>query len=212
MIADNESPVARARAAALAELRREPRAVPWARQALRLVAVQAGLALVGIIVSLAVGIAAPSDLYEHLPIALALLAIAALGAVAAIAPRAPTGGIPIWRMAALVAAAAGMMAVVLARGTSGSAAHPEWVCSASHLGVGILPLLFALLGLRQSAPSWTGALAAGLGAGTTGALLGELACHRGAHHVLVYHLGAWAVLALACVALSRMLRPRTFAP
>jgi len=101
---------------------------------------------------------------------------------------------------------------VLSRGAGAPSSTPEWVCSASHLGIGLIPLAFALWGLRQSAWRWSRAIAAGLGAGTAGALLGELACHRGALHVLVHHVSAWIVVAAACVFFSRRARPRTFAP
>jgi len=105
-----------------------------------------------------------------------------------------------------------MAALVLSRGAGAPSSTPEWVCSASHLGIGLAPLAFALWGLRQSAWQWSRSVAAGFGAGTAGALLGELACHRGAHHVLVHHVGAWIVVSTACVLLSRRARPRTFAP
>jgi hypothetical protein len=101
---------------------------------------------------------------------------------------------------------------LLARGAGVPSATPGWVCSLSHIGVGVLPLTVALWSLRQSAWSRPRALGAGLGAGTAGAFLGELACHQGARHALIHHLGAWWFVALVCVAISRRLRPRTFAP
>lgn len=80
------------------------------------------------------------------------------------------------------------------------------MCSVGHVAVGLLPLAVGLWSLRQSAWSWRRALATGLGAGTAGAFLGGLACHQGARHVLVHHVGAWLVVALACVAISRRVR------
>jgi hypothetical protein len=35
---------------------------------------------------------------------------------------------------------------------------------------------------------------------------------RGARHVLVHHVGAWLFVALGCVAISRALPSRSFAP
>jgi hypothetical protein len=105
-----------------------------------------------------------------------------------------------------------MLELVLARGAGLPSATPEWVCSVSHVALGLLPLGFALWALRQCAWRWTRALAAGLGAGTAGALLGELACHRGGLHVLVHHVGAWLLIGAATVLISRRARPRTFAP
>ena len=207
----HERPFARAREAALAELRAAPRALPWRRQALWLVKAQLGLALAGIAVALVAGLAPPSELLAHAVTVGPLLVVSVLGAIAALAPRVGRVGAS-WRLGALGAAAVAMVVLPLARGAGAPSDSPEWVCSVSHLGVGLVPLAFALMGLRQSAPSWGRALAAGLGAGTTGALLGELVCHRGMRHVLVYHLGAWLLLALACARISRWLRPRTFAP
>ena len=205
------SPLAKARAAALAELRAAPPAVSWRRLAARLVAAEVAFSLVAIAATLAGGLARPADVVGHLLTVAPLLAVCAAGAVAAIAPRLGRPGVA-WRVAVLAAAPAVMALLVFARGPGVPSATPGWVCSVSHLGVGLAPLVFVLVALRQSAPSWTRAGAAGLGAGTTGALLGELVCRRGAQHVLVYHLGAWVLLALACVALSRWLKPRTFAP
>lgn len=202
------SSLARARAAALAELRARPTAVSWRRQAARLVAIELGLSLAGGVATLATGLARPAEVLGHLLTLAPLVAVCALGAVATVAPR---GGIA-WRFIVLALAPAVMALLVLARGAGLSSATPAWVCSASHVAVGLGPLTFALVALRQSARSWTRALAAGLGAGTAGALLGELVCRRGAQHVLVYHLGAWALLALAGVAVSRWLAPRSYAP
>lgn len=205
------SPLFRARDAALAELRAAPQAISWRRQALWLVEAQVGLALAGIAVALVGGLAQPSEVFAHAVTVGPLLVVAVLGAIAALAPRVGRAGSS-WRLGALGAAAVAMVVVTLARGAGMPSDSPEWVCSVSHLGVGLVPLGFALAGLRQSAPSWGRALAAGLGAGTTGALLGELVCHRGMRHVLVYHVGAWLLLALACAVISRGLRRRSFAP
>jgi len=207
----DEKPFARARDAALAELRAAPRAISWRRQALWLVRAQVGLALAGIGIALVAGLAAPSEVFAHAATVGPLLVVAVLGAIAAVAPRVGRGGAS-WRLGALGAAAVAMIVVAFSRGAGTPSDSPEWVCSVSHLGVGLVPLALALAGLRQSAPSWGRALAAGLGAGTTGALLGEVVCHRGMRHVLVYHLGAWLLLALACAVISRWLRPRSFAP
>jgi hypothetical protein len=144
---------------------------------------------------------------QRAPLLLGLCGVAALGGVGALAPRGR-----IWRAAALLGGSILIVALVLSRGAGAPSSTPEWVCSASHVGIGLIPLGFALWGLRQCAWRWSRALAAGLGAGTAGALLGELACHRGAMHVLVHHVGAWIVVATACVLLSRAARPRTFAP
>jgi hypothetical protein len=202
-----EDALARSRAAALAELRAAPTTASWRAQALRVVAGFAGTALLGAAAALATSLAGWPRVLERAPLLLGLLAAATVAGFAALAPRGR-----LWRAGILTAGPALMTALVLSRGAGTPSSTPEWVCSASHLGIGIIPLAFALWGLRQSAWRWTRALAAGLGAGTAGALLGELACHRGALHVLVYHVSAWIVVAAAGVSLSRRARPRTFAP
>jgi len=203
----SDDPIARARAAALAELRATPVATSWRRQATIVVAVWLGVSLLGGAATLLTGIAAPRDVLVRTPMLAALLAVAAAAGVAALAPRARP-----WALLAIAAGALAMIALVVLRGAGVPSASPGWVCSLSHIGIGIVPLAFGLWSLRQSA--WTGrrAVAAGLGAGTAGAFLGELACHQGARHVLVHHVGAWLLVALACIAISRRARPRTFAP
>jgi uncharacterized membrane protein len=205
--AGREDALAASRAAALAELRAAPTPVPWRAQAWRVVAGFAGTGLLGAIAALAASLSGWPRLLERAPLLLGLLATAALAGFAALAPDGRRS-----RAAALAAGAASMVALVVSRGAGAPSSTPEWVCSASHVGIGLVPLAFALWGLRQSAWRWSRALAAGLGAGTAGALLGELACHRGALHVLVHHVGAWIVVTTACVFLSRRARPRTFAP
>jgi hypothetical protein len=199
--------IARARAAALAELRRAPVATPWRRQAAVVVAAWAGIAVAAGAATLLASLAGAGDVMARAPLLAALLAVAAAGGVASQAPGGRRS-----RLIATAGALVTMAALVVSRGPGTPSATPEWVCSASHIGLGLLPLAVGLWSLRQSAWNRGRALATGLGAGTAGALLGELACHQGARHVLVHHVGAWLVVALACVAISRRLRPRTFAP
>lgn len=105
------------------------------------------------------------------------------------------------------------VALVLARGQEHVASTlPEWVCSVSHVGVGLGPLIVSVLALRSAAFRPVRALVAGLSVGTTGALVGELACARGWVHVAGYHLSAWAVIAIVEVVVSRSLQARSFAP
>ena len=207
MSGGREDVLARSRAAALAELRSAPAPVPWRAQAWRVIAGFAGTGLLGAAAALAASLSGWPRVLERAPLLLCLLATAAVAGFAALAPDGRR-----WRAAALVAGPGLMAALVLSRGAGAPSSTPEWVCSASHVGIGLIPLAFALWGLRQSAWRWSRALAAGLGAGTAGALLGELACHRGALHILVHHVGAWIVVAAASVLLSRHARPRTFAP
>ncbi|HEX4404492.1 MAG TPA: DUF1109 domain-containing protein [Polyangia bacterium] len=201
---DETAPVARARAAALAELRRAPVAAPWTRQAARVVGASV------ILCALAAGVAVAASLvtFAQAPFLAALLVVAVLGGVGAVAPR----GRNLAVVVALAGAPIAMVMIAWARGAGVPSSTPAWVCSVSHVGLDLIPLAFALAALRQSAWTWPRALAAGLGAGAVGAFLGELACHQGARHVLVHHVGAWLFVALACVAISRALPSRSFAP
>lgn len=208
--APERSPLSKARAAALAELRAAPVAVSWTRDAGRLAG---GLVAIGLLAAAAAvvgGVAHPADLVARAATITALLALAFAGGVAAMAP--PAAGASVWRTLVLAAAPLVMAGLVLSRGAGLPSTTPPWVCSASHFGLGLLPLWLALRGLRQAAWSWPRAVAAALGAGTAGALLGELACHRGALHVLVHHIGAWLAVAVVGTLISRRQKPRSFAP
>lgn len=207
MSAPSDGALARVRAATLAELRRAPVATPWRRQAGVVVAIWVGVNIVAGSATLVAALAEGRDVIARAPLLAALLAVAAVGGVASLAPRSRP-----WAFFASLAALLTMAALVMSRGAGVPSSTPEWVCSVSHVGIGLLPLAVGLWSLRQSAWTWRRALATGLGAGTAGAFLGELACHRGARHVLVHHLGAWLLVTIACVAISRRLRPRTFAP
>lgn len=206
----SEAPVdalSRARAAALAELRAAPVAKPWSAQAARLAGAFALTGLVAAAVALAASLAGWGRVLERASFIVGLLVIAALGGVVALAPRLRGA-----RAAVIGATPIFMAALVLSRGAGFTSTTPAWVCSASHVALGTIPLAFALAALRQCAWRWSRALAAGFGAGAAGALLGELACRQGARHVLVHHVGAWLVIAAACTLISRRMRPRSFAP
>jgi hypothetical protein len=197
----------RSRAAALAELRAAPVPRPWRAQAARLAA---AFVLTGVVASTAAVVASLAGwdrVVERAAYLGALVALAGVAGVAALAPRLGAA-----RVIVLAATPVLMALLALSRGAGMSSPTPEWVCSASHLALGSIPLAFALVSLRQQAWRPLRAIAAGLGAGTAGAMLGELACRQGARHVLVHHVGAWIVVAAACLLLSRRLRPRTFAP
>ncbi len=204
---DPGAALARARAAALDELRRAPAPISWRRSAVVVAAGSVGTSLLVVLATWLASVTSADQLLARTPWLAALVVFAAAAAAAALAPRA--AGV---RAVMLFAGAALMVALVLSRGAGLPSAVPGWVCSSSHLGLDLLPLGAALIGLRQAAWRWSRAVVAGLGAGATGALLGELACHQGARHVLVHHVGAWLLAAAACVVISRRLRPRTFAP
>jgi hypothetical protein len=182
-------------------------ATRWQRQLVWLTALWAGASALAATAALAAGLTTPSGLLARGGSLGALLALAFLCAGAALAPH-PR----LWAPLAIVATVVVMGAIALGRGAGSPSTTPEWVCSVSHLSLGTLPLLAALWASRQAAWRWWRAMTAGLGAGTVGAFLGELACHQGTRHVLVHHVGAWLTLSAACLVASRRLRPRTFAP
>ena len=196
---------ARAHAAALAELRRQPRAVSWRRNAARTLLLV--LATTGLVVGAAVGSSIVDFAWSKqrlLSLGL-LVALQALGVVAAIAP-----GRRALRWAAAILAALAAGAVVIGRGAGplGPPAIPCWVV---HVAIDLIPLSVVLFALRRFAWSLARSALAGAAAAATGALAGELSCSRGPAHALIQHVGAGLLIVAACVLLSRMRRPETFA-
>jgi hypothetical protein len=206
MTQPNEA-LARARSAALEELRRSPKATSWRRSAAVIAAASAGTSALALLAALFASLIGPGELLARGPWLATLVAFGAAAGVAAIAPRRGFA-----RTTALVVAFGLMVVLVVSRGAGVPSTTPGWVCSVSHFALDLLPLGVALVVLRQAAWTWPRALTAGLAVGATGALLGELACHQGARHVLVHHVGAWLLAAMVCALISRLLRPRTFAP
>jgi hypothetical protein len=201
------SALGRARAAALAELRRQPVAVSWRREALRTVLAVVGTTALVIGVGAWVSIVEPGRLAERLPQVALLIALQSLGVFAAIAP----GGRALRWTGALLAAVA-VAAVLVGRGAGLPRAIPAIACSGSHLAVDLIPLGIILYSLRRFSWSLGRAMLAGAAVAATGALAGELSCQRGWVHALVHHVGAGLVIVAACVLISRALRPHTFAP
>lgn len=199
--------MARARAAALEELRRQPRAVPWRRHAIGIV-----LAVLGT-TALVLGLGSWFSIVEidrlsgRLALVTLLVALQGLGVYAAIAP-----GKTLLRRLVAVLAVTAAVAIVATRGVGASSGTPAIACSGSHLAVDLIPLGLVLFALRRF--SWTldRSLLAGAAAAATGAIAGELSCARGWSHVLIHHVGAGLLIAIACVVISRMRRPHSFAP
>jgi len=199
--------LARARAAALDELRRAPRAVSWRHEALT------ALLLVLAATTVALGVGAWFSIVEvhrlqgrWLPLVL-LVAVQVVGVFAAVAPGRRSMR---WSAAALALAAA--IALPLGRGEGVSSAMPGFACSTSHLAVDLVPLGLVLYFLRKFSVTTGRALLAGVAAAATGAMAGELSCGRGWSHVLIHHIGAAVAVAVACVLLARVRAPRSYAP
>jgi len=199
--------LARARASALEELRRAPRAVSWRHEALTAVL------LVLAATTVALGMGAWLSIVEvhrlqgrWLPLLL-LVAVQVVGVIAALAPGKRTMR---WSAAALAVAAA--IALPLGRGEGVPSAMPGFACSTSHLAVDLVPLALVLYFVRKFSVTTGRALLAGVAAAATGAMAGELSCGRGWSHVLIHHIGAGVAVAVACVLLARARAPRSYAP
>jgi hypothetical protein len=197
----------RARAAALAELRRQPVAVSWRRDAARTLLAVLGTTALVVGVGTWVSIVEPGRLGERLLQLALLVALQSLGIFAAIAP-----GRGALRWAGALVAVAAVAAILIGRGAGVPSAMPAIVCSGSHVAIDLIPLGLVLYSLRRFSWSLGRAMLAGAAVAATGAVAGELICERGWMHALIHHVGAGVVIVAACVLISRALRPQTFAP
>jgi hypothetical protein len=201
---------AEALASALAAARKElAQAKPdsWRRDLAILTAVVSGIAVgvVGVLGALGQwAVSSPLARWETLSL-LALLQL--VGVAAAMAPRARWA-----QVATVVMGVAAMAAVVALRGAGAPSALPPWVCTLSHLGVGLAPVATVVVLLRHAAISPLRALAAGICVGTPGAIVGELGCGQSAAHVALFHLPAWGIAIAVCMAVALRIRPRSYAP
>lgn len=190
-----------ARAAMLAEAQK-PR-IGWRRRALMLVVASLGTAG---LVALVAGLAG-KDLEWRVTLIPLLLSGLWLAFVSS---RPGHGGL---RWAGAGAAVLASLALVLTRDT-GPESNPanEWLCTVLHVLAAVPAVATALWLLRSMAPSWVRALCAGLAAGVTGAVLGELMCGGDAAHVLHYHLTAWTGLTALVTLVSSRLSRTSWAP
>lgn len=135
--------------------------------------------------------------------------VAAAGLLATVLAARPRASMR-WLGGAAVLAAAALL--VTTRPLEAPATAPGWVCTASHLGLDLVPLGVVAWWLRRAAfGPWRAGLA-GAAAGAAGAMLGELACAQSAVHVAVFHLPAWLASVALGFVLQRVVRPRSFAP
>ncbi|MCY1077594.1 DUF1109 domain-containing protein [Archangium lansingense] len=190
------------------ELARKRPVRRWRTQAAWLFVASAGLTAAVAGVLLVLGQTSGGVLLGRAPILALLWTTSAVCAWGALSPRGRK--LEPWGVMLAMASAA---ALVFGRGSLAAAPSlPDWVCTASHVGVGLVPLVVAVAVLRGAAFRPLRALLAGLAVGSTGAFVGELACTQGWRHVLVYHLSAWAIAAVATLVISKSLKPRSFAP
>ncbi len=197
----------RARAAALAELARQPHPVSWRHDAL--VAVFLVLSSTAIVMGAGAWLSIVEvDRMAGRWLSLGLLiSVQILGIFAAIAP-----GRARLRQGAAILSIAAAVAIIVGRGVGTPSITPAFACSTSHLAVDLIPLALVLYSLRKFSVTLGRSLLAGVAAAATGAIAGELSCGRGWSHVLVHHVGAGALIAMACVLLSRARQPQTFSP
>ena len=196
-----------ARAAALSELRRRPKATSWRRDAMGTTLMVLGATLAILAAGAWFSIVEMDRLRGHLVTLLLLFAVQALGVFAAIAP-----GKAMLRATAAMLAVAAAIVIVAERGAGAATATPAFACSTSHLAVDLIPLAMVLYALRRFSVTLGRSLLAGAAAAVTGAVAGELSCGRGWSHVLIHHVGAALVVTVGCVLLARLRQPQSFAP
>lgn len=198
----------RALAASRAELALKRPVRGWRSQAVGVFATSAGLALAVAGVLLALGRTTGATLMGRAPMLAMLLSTSAVCSWGALSPR----GRPLRWVGVGMALVSSVLLVLTRAAPRGPPTLPEWVCTASHVALALVPLVVALVALRSAAFDPLRAVVAGMSVGTVGAFVGELACEQGPGHVAIYHLTAWALMTLATWALSKRLKPRTYAP
>lgn len=203
--ATNEA-MEKARAAMAAELTK-PRKATWRTNVLRMSGLIVGLVVVVTLALFATG-SSSLELLEARVVTLATLLVVGVAAVwTALRPHGRRD-----RFVALGMVAVTALMLVALRGEGTPSQLPPFVCTLSHLGVGLVPAGFVLLLLRGMAPNGWRSLLAGLAAGTTGAAVGELGCAQSAAHVAVFHLSAWVAISLVVWLVSRRLGRSSYAP
>lgn len=204
----SDAALERARVQSRRELAASGSALPWRVQARNLAATVGVVTLAGVVAVAALNWPPSQLLVGRMP-AIVVLAVAQIfGLLAAIAPGRSRLGPVSWALAAL-----GVLVVLARREVVGAHAElPGWVCSASHLAVGLIPLTLVVRRLRDIAFDFRRALTAGLALGVSAPLWGEVACERGLTHTLVHHIGALALLVIVCLVLARTGARRSFAP
>lgn len=198
--------LAAVRAAMLQEAKRPQ--TSWKTRALQLVGASLGLSAVIGIGAVLSGNAALATLTLRWVTLLGLGAVGPLLVWAAVVPG--RASVRWFAMAASVIVATVMVLTRPAAALNASSS-PEWLCTALHLIVAGPAIFTALMMLRSMAPSTPRAIAAGLAAGTTGALLGEMLCERDASHVATFHLAAWTIAAVVVVVLGSRIKRRSWA-
>lgn len=204
--ASGGSSLEKAREAARAELKAVPKARNWWVDGLMLIAINFGIVGLGALV-LKTPMPNPESPMSRWGIETTLLCLMGLGTLAAVRP----GARPL-RFAMLAIAAIGAIWVCL--GGSGLSAEGSGIaCAVTESVVCIVPLLVALWITSRFAYDLTRALVGGLSVGATGMLVLHFHCLNGTvEHLVMFHVLPWGAVAVAAVAVRRMLPSRSYAP
>jgi hypothetical protein len=202
-----------ARRQSLAELAVKPRATPWWRELLVLLATYAVVLVVGLAFLGRKGLVGnTASLPVVAGIGLVILVLVAGGAYLALAPA--RRHVP-WL---LVAAVAGAVSLLQVLGGSGYAPVRSFLagvmgCLTSEVVLSIPPLALALVLLCRSAFQPVRAFAAGLSAAGVSLFVLHLHCPDGtAGHLMLGHLVPWLLLAGVAIFLRARLPTRSYAP
>jgi len=212
--APSDAAMEQARTRSLQELRAQPVAKPWWRDALGILGVCAVMAVVAVVLlGRKHGLVLNQAPWTTLVVVSALLvAVITCAAFVMVAPRG--GG---WLRAGLIVLALETAGVVVLAG-SGLDVSVSFVkagipCMVSELGISVVPLGLALWFLTRSAYQPARAFAAGLGTGAVGILALHLHCACGtAAHLFTFHVLPWLLLSALAVLLRSRMPTRSFAP
>ena len=198
----------KAREAARAEFRAQPKARAWWVDAWVVLAVNVAVAALGSLLLSVPPVHADSPL-SRWGIGAALMALMALGAWAAIRPRAKVLRVSMLALASLAAVWVGFGG----SGLSGDRPFASGLaCAATECVVTVVPLLVALWITSRFAFDFGRAIVGGLSVGATGMLVLHIHCANGASsHLFTFHVLPWLALAIAAVVIRRMLPSRSYA-
>jgi hypothetical protein len=199
-----------ARQAALAELRRQPRAVQWWRPATTVVLVH--ISVIVLVMLVVASWSSHPRAGEPLWLAGALLlgGVVLGGVVAALRPGGAGTLVGIAGLAALALLAVG------ASSTARVLPDPLWhdpECALAELGVSMVPMWVMARTLAAFAFVPARALVGGLAAGATGLLVLHFTCPVASFaHWLAFHAAPYCLVAAMTLAWRARLRSRSFAP
>lgn len=198
----------KARDAARAELKVQPKSRKWWVDATFLLGVNLAVAILASSL-LSVRAFQPESQLSRWGISAALFTMMIVGAWAAVRP-----GAHLLRIVLLVIAAAGAIWVGIGgSGLSGDRPFSSGIaCALTEAAVCFAPLLVVLWITSRFAFEPTRAIVGGLSVGATGMFVLHFHCANGsAEHLFTFHVLPWLVVGLGTLAIRRMLPSRSFA-